>query len=273
MRQGDPTGRLEVCASVVARYLRALGQQVTETRAAGAGLVVAGPGAEVSIGVAPGEVDELVAAGFDPEVLRLAWLATPWTTPVTAGPSVLDVAHERLVYLYGTLLRINDVIDEGESIPERGNLMAPVGELLHGFFERFHAAMCDGLDTPTALTVVEELARAANVLTRGRKHGLSDRIYTLAAARSALVQAGGPLGLLQGFPDERHAQLQRQHIERLGLSMADLEGWIAARTTARAARDFAAADAIMAELQGLGLELMDGRWGTRVAVRRTSLEI
>jgi len=268
-----PDGRGTALTAVVERYLRGLGYTVAPAAAdtvPDLAVVAADDAAPMARSIVRCGAVEAMAptAGFDPEVVRLAWCAMPWGAPASLTTEALEAAHTRIIYLMGTLLRINDLIAEVDRIPDHGNLMAPVVEVLSRFFEGFHASMCAGFDTAGALVGIEALAARAGALTQGRKHIVPDRIYTLAAARSAIVQAGQPLGLLQRFPDQALAELEAQHLARLGLSMEAVERLIAARVAARQSRDFSRADAILAELHGMGVELMDGPWGTRVAVRR-----
>ena len=103
--------------------------------------------------------------------------------------------------------------------------------------EDFMAALCDDLNTPLALSVLHRLAGEARA---------GD---ALAAAR--LRASGAVLGLLQ-----RPAQAEAPE------EVAAIEAAIEARRTARAQRDWAAADGIRDRLLAEGILLEDGADGT-----------
>ena len=100
-------------------------------------------------------------------------------------------------------------------------------------------ALSDDLNTPRAIAAM---------------HVLADRaMQGDVAAAAELRGAGALLGLLGEHPD---AWFQS------GLPAADIEAAVAERLEARAARDFARADAIRHELADLGVVLEDGPGGT-----------
>jgi cysteinyl-tRNA synthetase len=118
----------------------------------------------------------------------------------------------------------------------------------------FAAALDDDLNVPAALAAVHEVLRAGNsALARGDDD----------ATRSALVALRAMLDVL-GL-DPAGAQWRDAggdgRAERALATLVDAE--LAARTTARAARDFAAADAIRDRLAGAGIAVEDGRDGAR----------
>ena len=100
-------------------------------------------------------------------------------------------------------------------------------------------ALCDDLNTPRAFAALHALADAA--------------LAGDALAAAGLAAGGALLGLLQADPAEWFRQ---------GADPAMVEAAIAARLAARAARDFARADAIRAELAAQGVVLEDGPAGT-----------
>ena len=110
------------------------------------------------------------------------------------------------------------------------------------FADRFKAAMDQDFGTPEAVAVLFDLASEVN---RSRSPQLS-----------ALLRAlGGVLGLLQSPPEvflRAGSAVDSVHIDTL----------IAQRQAAKAARDFARADAIRAELLAQGIVLKDSALGT-----------
>jgi cysteinyl-tRNA synthetase len=109
----------------------------------------------------------------------------------------------------------------------------------------FVEALEDDLATPRALAELFGLASALN------KSEDPDEQATLKAQ----ILAGGALmGLLQADPDAWFRGAEDE--------AAEIDALVAARTAARAARDFAEADRLRAELTARGVEIMDGAGGS-----------
>ena len=70
------------------------------------------------------------------------------------------------------------------------------------------------------------------------------------------------LGLAPPDVDAALADLKERALVRAGLTAADVDAAIAERAAARAAKDFAAADAVRRRLEEAGLALLDTPAGT-----------
>jgi len=110
--------------------------------------------------------------------------------------------------------------------------------------DRFDAAMADDLNTPIALTALEE--------------ALSVKKVDEAAKAEAVAYMDAVLGLnLTGAQQLARADL-RIRPKSATITEAEIEAALARRKEARAAKDFALSDAIRDELAGQGVEVMDG---------------
>jgi cysteinyl-tRNA synthetase len=166
---------------------------------------------------------------YDGEAVRFFMLRTHYRSPFNFSDSVLEEARTALRRLYMAMEAAG----------------GPQAEINVDWAEpraaAFKAAMDDDFNTPGALAVLFELAGGAN---KGQR---SD---------AALLKAlGATLGVLQQQPQ---TYLQAGS----GLGEEAIQERIAARTAAKAARDFKGADAIRDELAGLGIVLKDSPSGT-----------
>jgi len=168
---------------------------------------------------------------YDGETLRFFMLRTHYRSPFSFSEQVLDETRTALKRLYTAL----------EAAGEQPSALAI--DWAEPRAAAFKLAMDDDFNTPGAVAVLFDLAGSIN---RG------------AQRDAALLKAlGGVLGLLQ-LPPLSYLQGMGDD----GLDEAAISDRIAARAAVKAARDFAAADRIRAELLADGIELKDGPHGT-----------
>ena len=168
------------------------------------------------------------------EVIRLALLSTHYRKPLDWTATGLEKAGLNVDKLYNAL-RI------------AGPAVATIDDNVDPEVED---TLCDDLNTPLALRALYRLAREVN-----RAHNDSAR----ARAAATLRGSGALLGLLQADLEDWF----RGAGETDGMSDAAIEVLIAARTAARAARDFAEADRIRDEMAADGIILEDKAEGTQ----------
>lgn len=164
-----------------------------------------------------------------PEALRYALLSAHYRQPLEWSDGLIAQSVRTLDRLYGTLRDVADVQAEG---------VIPAS---------IEAALDDDLNTPQALA---ELARIAGQL---RKADGDAR----AALKSQLLGAGLALGLLQQAPAQWFSR------GTSGDDDARIQALVDARSAAKAARDFARADAIRQQLAEQGVLLEDTAQGVR----------
>ena len=170
---------------------------------------------------------------FDGETLRFFMLRTHYRSPFNFSDANLEDARQALRRLYTALQT-----GLGDAAPA-ANIDIDWSQ---GPASAFRTAMDDDFNTPAALAVLFELASDVN---RG---GGRDQALLLRAL-------GGTLGVLQQPP---RAYLQAG----AGLDDAAIQALIEQRAAAKAARNFAEADRIRAQLSTQGIELKDSAQGT-----------
>lgn len=179
---------------------------------------------------------------WDGEVIRYALLSGHYRSPLSWSEAMLDQARAALARLYGALRDAGDPVTATETAADME--IDPV----------VLAALDDDLNTPQALAGLHALAGALRRTTNAAEQ---------ARIAARLRAAGALLGFLQRPAAAFFQGGTEAAADADGLSPEEIETRIEARRAARAARDFARADAIRSELEEAGIELEDTAQGTR----------
>ena len=172
---------------------------------------------------------------YDAEVVRFFILRAHYRSPLNYSDAHLDDAKVALTRLYTALKPLVEA-DVGDQVLKTLDWSASPHAT------RFKEAMDDDFNTPIAISVLFDLAAEVN---RTGDAALAAQLKGLA----------GVLGLLDRDPQVfLHAA---GGAVGEGLSPADIDAKIAARKTAKAAKDFKQADAIRTDLLAQGIVLED----------------
>ncbi len=167
------------------------------------------------------------------EVIRLALLNAHYRQPLDWSAETIETARRMLDRLYGAL---------------RGIEVSPDARAAAVVPEALVTALEDDINTPRALAEMFALAKALNKANDEQEQ---------ASLAAKLYASGALLGLLGGDPEQWFAG----DVEG-DMPAAEIEALIEERNTAKAARDFARADAIREQLQSGGITIQDSRDGT-----------
>jgi len=195
---------------------------------------------------------------YHPEVLRLFLLSKQYRSPLDFSKKDVEGLQSGLVRIYRTLQRLNDLLGPNNA---RKASSANASESSGEFFEKFREMMDDDLNTAGALGLIFEKIREMNrIMDPGTDGAISeDTLNRLRNDRSGLLRAGDILGLFHENPAEFFETLAAPSTD---VNTEDIEALVEKRSQARAAKDWAASDAIRDRLKEMGVILEDGPRGT-----------
>ena len=180
---------------------------------------------------------------LDPRAYRLLVLRSHYRAPIVVTAATLDdaaAALKRLDALSSRLAESQEVTEPSHDGDEARATAQAGAEVREAFVER----MNEDLDTPGATAVLFEAIRRANSALDAREHARGAEL-----ARTAL-ECFSAVGLeAAGSPSEIP-----QSVLELGRR----------RDQARTSRDFATADVLRGEIEGLGYIVEDTSAGTRI---------
>jgi len=187
----------------------------------------------------------LIDKGYPPLAYRMMGLQAHYRSELEFSWDGLGAALTRLKRLVMAVEALEAQVEEPVADPEDGWSQLRAHDELDALFlpylARFDAAVSDDLNTPVALTVLEELLALKKVDPR-------EKLVAVAAIDAVL-------GLKLTSLTRLDLRLRPKDAV---ISQPEIEDALARRKAARAAKDFATSDAIRDELAARGVEVMDG---------------
>ena len=179
---------------------------------------------------------------YQGELIRFFLVSAQYRAGINFSHEALAEKLEGLDRLYGALFKAQET-----GVPEEPFDFSPAAL---AYKNRFMEALADDLNSPMALSVLFELAKALNLGQVDQAQG-----YWL------LKDLGAILGILQQDPEQWFKTPRIKGDE--GLSEAAIEALLEERTQARAAKDWAKADQVRDQLAQGGVILIDKDGVTR----------
>lgn len=187
----------------------------------------------------------LIDKGYHPLAYRMMCLQAHYRSELEFSWDGLGAALTRLKRLVMAVEALKARVEAPVAEPDSGWTQLHAHDALDAVFlpylARFDEAVSDDLNTPVALTVLEELLAAKKVDPREKLVAASAMDAVLGLNLVALTRTD-----------------LRLRPKDTGLSEAEIEAALSRRKTARAEKDFATSDAIREELAAKGVEVMDG---------------
>ena len=202
------------------------------------------------------------------EALRFFLLTTQYRHPINfevieAADGLrfpgLEEAERQLEYGYLTRRRLTEALAVGKPAEASG----PVVEGADTWLAALGESLDDDFNTAGALAALQQGLGIANRLLDGKLPAPKDvKRRSLERLARDLDGASAELGLLEADTTAWLAAHRTRRAAARGISIAFVDGKLAERAAARAAKDFARSDAIREELKASGVEVMDGAAGS-----------
>lgn len=194
-------------------------------------------------------IDDILERGISPRALRLLLLTAHYRSEINFTWQNLmgaQKSYEKLLRFCGQLLEDAVVATDMSETPiDPDKLDKNAKE----WYNRFFSALSDDLDTPTAVSVLWQLVKDAQV-------GNAEK-YALIREFDVVLQLD-----VFSVPQERMSDsMQAAADENIPAEVAEL---LEARAAARAQKDFAQADVLRDKLQALGYQVFDTAEGQKV---------
>ncbi len=173
----------------------------------------------------------LIDKGYHPLAYRLMCLQAHYRSELEFSWDGLGAA----------LTRLKRLVMAVASVRAQGAAAAAAGPKFAGHLARFDAAISDDLNTPVALTLLEEVVGL-------KKVDAGEKLAAIAAMDAVL-------GLNLLSLDRADLRIRPK---AAGITEGEIEAVLVRRKEARAAKDFATSDALRDELAARGVEVMDG---------------
>ncbi len=203
-----------------------------------------------------------------PEALRLFVLSKHYRSPVDFSDESIAEAERGLERLYSSLATVQKraALPAGAPLSDR-QLEIQDSELfgrLSAVAAAFQEAMDNDFNTALSIGHLFELQRALRrYLDRFGQKKLKGAAAALAHRAAEVLQKHAQLlGLLVQNPEAFLDQQRSLKLASTGMTVADVERWIALRQEARLAKNYAESDRIRDELVRQGVFLEDGPEGT-----------
>ena len=201
------------------------------------------------------------------EALRLLYLETHYRSPLPYSTERLANTLSALDRLYTAKETAEGAAQAEEILPKfLGTEAQEALALANAFTANFDGAMDDDFNTAQAIAHLMELVRAVNRFGNDKKQRAKGKLVG-EAALAAFALAAEVLGIGALAPTAFFDEVKEKRLRAQGRSVAEIDARIDDRAAARAAKDWAAADAIRIELDAQGIVLMDTPGGSTWRMR------
>ena len=198
---------------------------------------------------------------YEPQALRLFLLSTHYRGPINFSETALQDAERRVAYIYETLAKADARLAQAP-VSAEGEVLEPAR--LEALVPAIAEAMDDDFNSAEAIGRLSPYLAWLNELCEKPPAGANKQAVrrTILRLRGGLTTALSVLGVGAEPPQRFLESLRARLCARRGIDPTKVEALIGQRSEARRAKDFARGDAIRAQLEAMGAEIMDSPAGT-----------
>jgi cysteinyl-tRNA synthetase len=209
-----------------------------------------------------------IVARVPAEALRLMYVDTHYRSPLPFSDQKLADALGVLDRVYIARETVDEVVGRGvgapiDSLPESAR---EVHALATTFVAKFDAAMDEDFNSAAAIAHFFELVRAINRFGNDKK-ARAKGADALRPALECFAVVAEVFGIAALSPAAYFDEAKVKRMRAQGRSIEVIDALVAERSAARAAKDWARADAARAQLDEQGITVMDGPEGSTWRVR------
>ncbi len=196
-----------------------------------------------------------------PEALRHMVFSTHYRNPLDFSNSTLNDSQQGINRLYNCMSNC-------QSLPagnENTKSIATSDEInkLNDIATKFCEAMDNDFNTAQALGIIFDGVKTVNrIIQELPKKPATKDINLLQSTAGKIKELLSIIGLLQQDPKIYFQEIQRQHLNKIQISIDELNNLIQERLDARKSKNWSRADAIRDQLLKNGIELKDNPDGT-----------
>lgn len=193
---------------------------------------------------------------YNPEVIKYAIVSKSYSTEIDLKDSEFALAEQHVYYFYNTLKAIENFLANNTEMKEVPN------EVADNIETKFREAMDDDFNTPVAVANLFSDFKYVNNLLKDNKVPADEKAYILNKIKFQIIKLYNILGIFYPGTDVLLADLKNKYINKLGLSVEEIESLIEKRANAKQDKNYELADEIRAELDEKGIILNDSKEGT-----------
>ena len=195
-------------------------------------------------------------AKYNPEVIRYTMISKNYSADIDLNDKEFALSEQHLYYFYNTINNINKFLEKNTERKEVANEMADSIEA------KFVEAMNDDFNTPVVIANLFAVCKYVNSLLKDGKVAIDEKAFVLNKIKEELFRLYGIIGLFKEENEKLISDLKGKYIDKLGLTVSEIEEAIAKRAEAKAEKNYEVADGIRSELDAKGIILNDSKDGT-----------